>query len=242
MFTITNFLTMWGSRLLHTFEHFETQAHSQRTGPNQGWRGQPPRGPPWVSGLVGHFVQTWPDSECSHTVQCLDCSDLKWHCNRYHLLARYDPFGVDVQLNFDNTHSLTGPNQADRYMYIIQIQTTWTNVMFVPLQTGAVDQEAYPFRRTCTQIKTYLVHNWRESEKKLHVWYQYIIYRVQFKKQILCIYLIIIWIYPGKTCKTGLENQHLGTFYSVRAQEIIMELMEILVLVTILTVQVIKFI
>ncbi len=34
--------------------------------------------PPWptlVSGLVGHFVQTWPDSECSHTVQCLDCRD-----------------------------------------------------------------------------------------------------------------------------------------------------------------------
>ncbi len=42
----------------------------------QGWREQPPRGPPWVSGLVGHFVQTWPDSECSHTVQCLDCSDM----------------------------------------------------------------------------------------------------------------------------------------------------------------------
>ncbi len=34
------------------------------------------RGAPWVSGLVGHFVQTWPDSECSHTVQFLDCSDL----------------------------------------------------------------------------------------------------------------------------------------------------------------------
>ncbi len=34
------------------------------------------RGAPWVSGLVGHFVQIWPDSECSHTVQCLDCSDL----------------------------------------------------------------------------------------------------------------------------------------------------------------------
>ncbi len=72
------------------------------------WREQPPRGPPWVSGLVGHFVQTWPDSECSHTLQCLDCSDLNWRCNRYHLfLARYDPFGVDVPLNFDNTHSLT---------------------------------------------------------------------------------------------------------------------------------------
>ncbi len=28
-----------------------------------GWREQPPRGPPWVSGLVAHFVQTWPDSE-----------------------------------------------------------------------------------------------------------------------------------------------------------------------------------
>ncbi len=39
-------------------------------------REQPPRGAPWVSGLVGHFVHTWPDSECSHTVQCLDRSDL----------------------------------------------------------------------------------------------------------------------------------------------------------------------
>ncbi len=42
----------------------------------KGCREQPPRGAPWVSGLVGHFVQTWPDSECSHTVQCLDCKDL----------------------------------------------------------------------------------------------------------------------------------------------------------------------
>ncbi len=41
-----------------------------------GCREQPPLGAPWVSGLVGHFVQTWPDSECSHTVQCLDCKDL----------------------------------------------------------------------------------------------------------------------------------------------------------------------
>ncbi len=41
-----------------------------------GCREQPPRGAPWVLGLVGHFVQTWPDSECSHTVQCLDCKDL----------------------------------------------------------------------------------------------------------------------------------------------------------------------
>ncbi len=42
----------------------------------EGCREQPPRGAPWESGLVGHFVQTWPDSECSHTVQFLDCSDL----------------------------------------------------------------------------------------------------------------------------------------------------------------------
>ncbi len=42
----------------------------------EGWREQSTRGPPWVSGLVGHYVQSWPDSECSHTVQCLDCSDL----------------------------------------------------------------------------------------------------------------------------------------------------------------------
>ena len=38
-----------------------------------GCREHPPHGAPWVSGLVGHFVQTWPDSECSHTVQFSDC-------------------------------------------------------------------------------------------------------------------------------------------------------------------------
>ncbi len=45
---------------------------------------QPPRGypwVPWVSGLVvGRLVQTWPDSECSHTVQFLvqfsDCKTI----------------------------------------------------------------------------------------------------------------------------------------------------------------------
>ncbi len=55
--------------------------------PTAGWgcRELPPCGAPWVSGLVGHCVQTWPDSECSHTLQYLDCSDLNWHCNHYHL-------------------------------------------------------------------------------------------------------------------------------------------------------------
>ncbi len=75
-----------------------------------GYREQPPRGALWVSGLVGQFVQTWPDSECSRTVQCSDCSDLNWRLELTlqslpPLLARYDPFGVDVPLNFDNTHS-----------------------------------------------------------------------------------------------------------------------------------------
>ncbi len=42
-----------------------------------GYREQPPRGTPWVSGLVRHFVQTWPDSECSHTVQFLDSAVLR---------------------------------------------------------------------------------------------------------------------------------------------------------------------
>ncbi len=42
----------------------------------EGCREQPPRGAPWVSGLVGHFVQTWPDRECSHTVQFLDSAVL----------------------------------------------------------------------------------------------------------------------------------------------------------------------
>ena len=43
--------------------------------PRGAWK-QSPLGVPWVSGLVGHFVQTWSDSECSHTVQFLDCIDL----------------------------------------------------------------------------------------------------------------------------------------------------------------------
>ncbi len=76
----------------------------------QGCREQPPRDAPWVSGLVRYFVRTGPDSECSHsavfrmlrlelTLQSLSP-----------VLARYDPFGVDVPLNFDNTHSLHGPS------------------------------------------------------------------------------------------------------------------------------------
>ncbi len=43
----------------------------------KGCREQPPRGAPWVSGLVGHFVQTYPDSECAHTVQFLDRAVLR---------------------------------------------------------------------------------------------------------------------------------------------------------------------
>ncbi len=45
--------------------------YTLNTYPCRGSWDQPPRGVPRVSGLVGHFVQTWPDSECSHTVQCL---------------------------------------------------------------------------------------------------------------------------------------------------------------------------
>ncbi len=76
-----------------------------------------PHGAPWVSGL-GHFVQTWPDSECSHTVQGLDCSDLTLK-SLSPVLARYDPFGVDVPLNFDNTHSLTpnGPQKTTFWIF-----------------------------------------------------------------------------------------------------------------------------
>ncbi len=59
-------------------------AYFRSTGSGGAWE-QPPRGVPWVSGLVGHFVQTWLDSKCSHTVQFLDCSDLNWRCNHYHL-------------------------------------------------------------------------------------------------------------------------------------------------------------
>ncbi len=58
----------------HTTQ-FTPMARSHTSGYDSGWllhqeacREQPPRGAPWVSGLVGHLVQTWPDSECSHTV------------------------------------------------------------------------------------------------------------------------------------------------------------------------------
>ncbi len=62
---------------------------------------------PW---LVGHFVQIWPDSECSHTVQFLDCRTTAFfssglcfdlQCSLHLFLALYDPFGVDVPLNID---------------------------------------------------------------------------------------------------------------------------------------------
>ncbi len=43
-----------------------------------------------------------PDSECSHTVQFLDCSDLTLQ-SLSPGLALYDPFGVDVPLNCDTT-------------------------------------------------------------------------------------------------------------------------------------------
>ncbi len=60
-----------------------------RTAPTLTWGAweQPPRGAPWISCLIGHFVQTWPDSELlSHrVVLILDCSDLNWRCNHYHL-------------------------------------------------------------------------------------------------------------------------------------------------------------
>ncbi len=56
-------------------------APGAREGGSQAWRGGGVQRAvfPWrtlVSGLVGHFVQTWPDSECSHTVQFLDSAVL----------------------------------------------------------------------------------------------------------------------------------------------------------------------
>ncbi len=75
-----------------------------------GCREQPPRGAPWVSGLVRHFVQTWPDSECSHTactVQLLDSAVLRLKNHNIFFLVHssssssgltcfgtVDPFGV----------------------------------------------------------------------------------------------------------------------------------------------------
>ncbi len=85
-----------------------------------GCREQPPCGAPWVSGLVGHFVQTWPDSECSHTVQFLDYSDSNWRCNHYHLFWHgYNPFGVDVPLNCDIIKS----NQQLLLLFFVHIIT-----------------------------------------------------------------------------------------------------------------------
>ncbi len=70
--------SVWG-RILKRYWHVSSAPPPGRRG---SWE-QPPRGVPWVSGLVGHFVQTCPDSECSHTVQFY--SQLNWRCNHYHL-------------------------------------------------------------------------------------------------------------------------------------------------------------
>ncbi len=41
---------------------------------------------PWVSCLVGDFVQIWPDSELlSHSAVLRLYGDLNWRCNHYHL-------------------------------------------------------------------------------------------------------------------------------------------------------------
>ncbi len=65
---------------------------------------QPPRGAPWVSGLVRHFVQIWPDSELlSHSaVLRLKLLELTLQ-SLSPVLALYDPFRVDVPLNSDTT-------------------------------------------------------------------------------------------------------------------------------------------
>ncbi len=65
-----------------------------------------PRGAPWVSGLVGHFIQTWPDSELLSHSAVLRLLLLELMLQSLSpVLALYDPFGVDVLLNCDTTWS-----------------------------------------------------------------------------------------------------------------------------------------
>ncbi len=59
---------------------------------------------PWVSGLVGHFVQTWPDSELLSHSAVVRLYRLELTLQSLSpVLALYDPFGVDVPLNCDTT-------------------------------------------------------------------------------------------------------------------------------------------
>ncbi len=63
---------------------------------------------PWVSGLVGHFVQTWPDSELLSHSAVLGLWRLELTLQSLSpVLALYDPFGVDVLLNCDTTTTIT---------------------------------------------------------------------------------------------------------------------------------------
>ncbi len=63
---------------------------------------------PWVSGLVGHFVQTWPDSELLSHRAVLRLYRLELTLQSLSpVLALYDPFGVDVPLNCDSTTTST---------------------------------------------------------------------------------------------------------------------------------------
>ncbi len=46
---------------------------------------QPPRGAPGYQILSDILFRLGLIANCSHTVQYLDCSDLNWRCNHYHL-------------------------------------------------------------------------------------------------------------------------------------------------------------
>ncbi len=46
---------------------------------------QPPRGAPGYQVLSDILFRFGLIANCSHTVQCLDFSNLNWRCNRYHL-------------------------------------------------------------------------------------------------------------------------------------------------------------
>ncbi len=71
---------------------------------------RPPMAHPGYQVLLDILFRLGLIANCSHTVQYLDCSDLNWLCNHYHLfLALYDPFGVDVPLNCATTTTNNNP-------------------------------------------------------------------------------------------------------------------------------------
>ncbi len=74
------------------------------------------------SNTIDHHVRSAKQLSCElKSFNCvISASKKRRYLSLSPVLARYDPFGVDVPLNFDNTHSI--------YQKLPQMSVRWTNI------------------------------------------------------------------------------------------------------------------